>query len=323
MLFSRIFSQINPINSCKNVKSIQSSIKLYSNFYNKRSTGQFLKLQLTNLSKNILKFKQFRRNYTINNIINHEYKKTKTNKTLFTQIILILAPIITFGLGTWQVQRLRWKVGLIEEYEDRLSKSPIILPKNIKIETLPEYFYRRVKTFGKFRHDQEMLIGPRTLNNNLGYYVITPLERENGTTILVKRGWISRDKIDSLLRRNDQNELVSIEGLLKNSEKKSWFTPKNEPDQNRWIWNDIENMAERIGAQPVLIEQNLVCSPHLINQTIQDGIPVGKIPIVDLRNTHLQYAITWYSLSLATSIMLYFLFKKPPDGHVVRQVMKG
>ncbi|CAG8483619.1 6378_t:CDS:2 [Diversispora eburnea] len=263
MLFSRIFSQINSINSGKNVKNIQSSIKLYSNFYynnNKRSTGQILKLQFTNLSKNNF---QFKRNYTINNnnIINHEYKKAKTNKTLFTQIILILAPIITFGLGTWQVQRLRWKVGLIEEYED---------------QTLPEYFYRRIKTSGKFRHDQEMLIGPRTFNNNLGYYVITPLERENGTTILVKRGWISRDKIDSPFRRNDQ---------------KSWFTPKNEPDQNQWIWNDIENMAERTGAQPVLIEQNLVCSPHLINQIIQDGIPVGKMPIVDLRNTHLQYAV--------------------------------
>jgi hypothetical protein len=35
----------------------------------------------------------------------------------------------------------------------------------------------------------------------------------------------------------------------------------------------------------------------MINQMIQDGIPVGKIPSVELRNTHLQYAITWYNIS--------------------------
>src|SRR6266542_4024206 len=47
-------------------------------------------------------------------------------------IFLAFFPILTFGLGTWQILRLRWKVKLIEEYEDRLSQPPINLPKRIK-----------------------------------------------------------------------------------------------------------------------------------------------------------------------------------------------
>ncbi|CAB4490115.1 uncharacterized protein OCT59_022897 [Rhizophagus irregularis] len=238
-------------------------------------------------------------------------------------IFLAFIPILTFGLGTWQVARLRWKVKLIEDYDDRLSKPPINLPKRIKLDVLKDYLYRRVKTSGKFLHDQELYLGPRTFKNKLGYYVITPLERENGTTILVKRGWIPREKIDPSTRPVGQIQgKVSVEGLLKGSEKKTWFVPENNPEKNQWYWLDVDTMAQITGSQPILVEQNLEGSPFIINQMIQDGIPVGKIPSVELSNTHLQYAITWYTLSAATSIMLYILLKKPPAGQVKRQVIK-
>lgn len=51
---------------------------------------------------------------------------------------LALCPIITFGLGTWQVQRLRWKVDLIENLEDRMSLDAIPLPRKVKYA--PSYF---------------------------------------------------------------------------------------------------------------------------------------------------------------------------------------
>ncbi|GBB93777.1 hypothetical protein RclHR1_02230003 [Rhizophagus clarus] len=296
---------------------------LYSS---RRSVPIFFKSSKTNL-KNDFKlnypsessFKPFSTGSHFNSASKESAKKELRVQAIF----LALIPLITFGLGTWQVARLRWKVKLIEDYEDRLSKPPINLPKRIKLDVLKDYLYRRVKTSGKFLHDRELYLGPRTFNNNLGYYVIAPLERENGTTILVKRGWISREKIDPSTRPAGQiQDEVSVKGLLKGSEKKTWFVPENDPEKNQWYWLDVDTMAQRTGSQPVLIEQNLEGSPFIINQMIQDGIPVGKIPSVELRNTHLQYAITWYTLSAATSIMLYILFKKPPAGQVKRQIIK-
>lgn len=49
-----------------------------------------------------------------------------------TLLLLGFMPVFTFGLGVWQVQRLEWKLGLIEELEWKLRKEPINLPKNIK-----------------------------------------------------------------------------------------------------------------------------------------------------------------------------------------------
>jgi surfeit locus 1 family protein len=41
-------------------------------------------------------------------------------------------PIATFALGTWQVKRLKWKVNLIDELNDKLSREPMRLPRRIK-----------------------------------------------------------------------------------------------------------------------------------------------------------------------------------------------
>ena len=45
---------------------------------------------------------------------------------------------------------------------------------------MDELDHRTVLIKGKFRHDQEMLVGPRTRDGVLGYHVITPMERDNG-----------------------------------------------------------------------------------------------------------------------------------------------
>lgn len=88
-------------------------------------------------------------------------------------------------------------------------------------DALPDYEYRRVTVTGKYRHDQEMLLGPRTRGDGqVGYFLITPLERENGSTILVKRGWVPAAKKDKQSRPESLTEdTVRIEGLLRMSEK--------------------------------------------------------------------------------------------------------
>lgn len=37
-------------------------------------------------------------------------------------------PVITFILGTWQVERWRWKLDLIEKLKQRTTTEPINLP---------------------------------------------------------------------------------------------------------------------------------------------------------------------------------------------------
>lgn len=44
-------------------------------------------------------------------------------------------------------------------------------------------------------------------------------------------------------------------------------------------------------------------------QFINAGVPLGKIPKVDYKNNHLNYLVTWYSLSVASAILLIYMFR--------------
>jgi len=49
-----------------------------------------------------------------------------------TLVALGLIPVLTFALGTWQVQRLKWKVDLIDQLSEKLQRDPIPLPSKVK-----------------------------------------------------------------------------------------------------------------------------------------------------------------------------------------------
>lgn len=123
---------------------------------------------------------------------------------------------------------------------------------------------------GHFRHDQEMLVGPRMNEGEDGYLVITPLERPGeGTTILVNRGWIPKKLKDQRARLAAARPgpdsagdpfprgLVTVEGLLREPWKKNMFTPVNRPDKGEWYFPDVLEMARWTGSQPVWIEETM------------------------------------------------------------------
>lgn len=177
--------------------------------------------------------------------------------TDMTRVALI--PITAFALGTWQVQRLDWKTKLIAKFEDRLVKPPLPLPPQVDPDAISEFDYRRVYAKGHLRHDQEMLIGPRMHDGQDGFLVVTPLERGKGeSTVLVNRGWIPKR-----LQNQADRPLgvpkgeVTIEGLLREPWKKNFFTPENRPEEGKFYFPDVHQMAELTGSQPVWIEETM------------------------------------------------------------------
>ncbi|KAB8356579.1 hypothetical protein FH972_024159 [Carpinus fangiana] len=214
------------------------------------------------------------------------------------------------------VQRLGWKTDLIARFEDRLVRDPLPLPPYIDPAAVKDFDYRRVYATGVLRHDQEMLIGPRTHDGADGFLVITPLDRgDKGTKILVNRGWISREKADQRTRRQSLPKgQITVAGLLREPWKKNMFTPDNVPEKGQWYFPDVAKMAEVTGSQPVWIEETM--QPDLIVSMNREaaGIPIGRAAEVNLRNNHTQYIFTWYALGLATSVMFYMVVKKPPSG---------
>lgn len=185
---------------------------------------------------------------------------TKKKHTFLGVLTLSLIPFTAFCLGSWQVQRLDWKTKLIAKFEDRLVREPLPLPPRIDPAAVSDFDYRRVYATGNLRHDKEMLIGPRMHDGTDGFLVITPLERPDGqSTVLVNRGWISREKRfqqDRLGEALPKGE-VTVAGLLREPWKKNFFTPVNKPEDGKFYFPDVEQMAQVAGAEPVWIEETM------------------------------------------------------------------
>lgn len=122
---------------------------------------------------------------------------------------------------------------------------------------IPEFVFRKVLLRGKWDHAHSMLFAPRVREGVHGVHVVTPLIRENGSTVLVDRGFVSNDFIDSYTREEGEVEVL---GMLRTSQPRNSFTPDNHPEEGQWYWTDVDAMAEfaggeKAGVQPVYVEQ--------------------------------------------------------------------
>ncbi|EIN13996.1 hypothetical protein PUNSTDRAFT_117611 [Punctularia strigosozonata HHB-11173 SS5] len=229
-------------------------------------------------------------------------------------IITGFIPISCFALGTWQVKRLKWKVALIDELEEKMERDPLPLPSRVNLDVLSNFAYRRVVLSGRWDHAHTVLVGPRVREGTNGYHVVTPLVRENGSTVLVDRGFVTKDAAENALRRGTSDDsAVQVYGIIRTGQNRNRFTPDNHPENGEWHWLDIGALAEHAGGeaagvQPVLIEEIFDGHGGQAASRIANAIPVGRSPTVDVPNSHLSYLITWYSLSAFTSVMFLRLF---------------
>lgn len=151
--------------------------------------------------------------------------------------------------------------------EDQLIRPPLPLPSHINQSAIEDFYYRRIYCTGRFRHEQEMLVGPRIRDGKNGYLVFTPLERDSdASTVLVNRGWIAKELRRQLDRKDGlPSGRVTIQGLLREPWKKNMFTPKNRPELGEFYFPDIHEMASLTDSEPVWVEETMgiAISPSL------------------------------------------------------------
>ena len=226
--------------------------------------------------------------------------------------LLTLATAVAFAillaLGTWQVQRLAWKENLIATIESRVDAEPLPLAEVEKISA-NEIEYQPVMASGTFRHDLEQYFFA-THDGQSGWFVYTPLDLGNGRFVFVNRGFVPYDRKDPATRTDGQMAgPVTVTGLARTilTEKPSSLLPDNDPAKNIFYWKDLSAMATHAG----LDRSTLV--DFFIDQRKSDipgGYPVGGVTIVDLPNSHLQYAVTWYGLALALAGVYVALLRR-------------
>ena len=223
----------------------------------------------------------------------------------------LIAFIVLIGLGTWQMQRLAWKEGLIETIDRRMNATPVSLAEVEKqFAASGDVDYVAVTLSGTFLHQGERHFFT-TWDGETGYSVYTPLRLADGRFVLVNRGFVPYEMKDPAKRAlGEVTGEVTISGLARNPlpGKPSMMVPDNDLAKNIFFWKDRDTMAATAGLPagavmlPFFVDAGKAPNPG--------GLPVGGTTILDLPNNHLQYALTWYGLAAALAGVLAAWLRK-------------
>ena len=207
-------------------------------------------------------------------------------------ILFIFFIFIVLSLGTWQVFRLNSKNQLISDLENNLKRNSV----DFNVDIDKEY----TKVLLKKKNLKSKIFLYHLNKGEIGFKVIVPYEVNSSLLVLVDKGWIRKDKINSI-----KNSLLNddiIEGYTKKIREKKLFTPKNNIKEDFLYSVEIDNLKKSLNKNiyPLLIIQT--------SKTKKDIIPNDYH--VGLSNNHLQYAITWYGLALFTIIFFLYYRRK-------------
>ena len=221
--------------------------------------------------------------------------------------MIALAAFVLFAglvaLGSWQVQRRVWKLDLIERVDARVRAPAVTAPTREQwpLISAGRDEYRHVRATGTFLADADTFVQAVT-DRGAGFWVLTPLRLDDGSTVVVNRGFVPpelRDRVAAVVGP------TSLTGLLRLTEPGGGFLRRNEPTANRWFSRDVQAIAAARGvtnAAPYFIDAD--AGPA------DAGFPIGGLTVIAFANNHLVYAITWYTLALMVAAGVWRLMRE-------------
>jgi len=204
--------------------------------------------------------------------------------------------------------------------------------------------YARVRATGRFDFEKSRYIGPRPRSHmgvtKSGNFVITPFystSKDSNAAIMVLRGWAP---VDWAELPSTGGSTATVEGVVRYSESPSIFVPENRPEKNEWYYIDVAALAKSMGLpegtpliEVVTPEEEAKQSGGKVNPTamdvlggrasirsIHDNANKEEFPLAksegDMRHfsvmplDHMNYALTWFSLSAATTGLAFKALRK-------------
>lgn len=229
----------------------------------------------------------------------HGASSGRTWKFWAGMVLLPGALAVLIALGTWQVQRLYWKEALLAAIEQRSTAEPVDLQViEASLAAGKPIDYQAARASGRFLNDKERHFFA-TFEGQSGYYVYAPLQLDDSRLLFVNRGFVPFDRKEPSTRPESLIEgEQTITGLARArlDEKPSFMVPDNDEPANIFYWKDLDRMVASAGLQT---EKVLPFFLDADATPVEGGLPRGGVTVINLPNSHLQYAITWYGLALA------------------------
>jgi cytochrome oxidase assembly protein ShyY1 len=229
----------------------------------------------------------------------------------FGSFTLLMVVLFT-GLGVWQLQRRVEKHALIAALTERLAATPDSLPPASQWGTLTQAKdeFRRVRFSATYEAQPDAMVyssgsAVREDVSGPGTWAFMPARLPGGETIVVNAGFVQntmqdRAQQDRVVKPLISDEPAMLTGYIRFPETAGMLTPRENAGKRLWFTRDHLAMARTLGwgdGRPV--------APFYVD--LESPAPASGVPKpgpldVHLKDDHMQYAITWFTLAAAMVI---------------------
>ena len=222
-------------------------------------------------------------------------------KNIFFHFLLLFVISLLIALGFWQLQRLEWKNALLSKIEENYNNVTIDFPFHADNS---QFEYMRSNIDGNYLPDKLMFFYRSNLSGDSGFNVVIPFKTTKGRIIYVDNGWIPfKEKENLNIDFIDELKVYNLSGALIFKKERKYFIPDNDYNQNIWYLLNTDEMDSALG----LSSSNYILK--LVDQKYFEEFLIEFKP-TNIKNNHLQYAVTWFLMALFISIFYIYLIKQ-------------
>ena len=216
----------------------------------------------------------------------------------------IAAVMLFAALGVWQLGRAGQKRALASDFA---ASGPAIDWRQLPADA-PRY--QRVSLRGHYDPDHQFLLDNRSHDSVAGVEVLTPLVLDDGSAVIVNRGWLpfgaTRQDLPAVPVDGDKRTVVGRIDEL--------------PRPGIWLKAPVATGWPRLVQYPRMEELEAALGRELASRQVllDPAVPDGYVRAWAVPGTtadrHLGYAVQWFAFAaLAGAIWVVLSFRKPGE----------
>lgn len=213
-------------------------------------------------------------------------------KWLAFHLLVVAAVVLMVNLGFWQLHRWQDRREFNDEVRTRAAMATVEFGEIVTTDVEPEEVAWRTATVaGTYLADEQLQVINRSQAGVPGVHVITPLQLDSGSLVLVNRGFVAATEPVPA----PPTGVVSVTGRLHGSEARhlgGLTDPEGELTEIQRI--DIDRIAPQLPGPVAPVFIDLVQSEPAQGSS---PIPIADPELSD--GPHLSYMIQWWIFSIA------------------------
>lgn len=204
---------------------------------------------------------------------------------------------VLIGLGVWQVQRMAWKNGLIDQAEAAAAMAPV---PAAAVLNQPGGEFRRVILDCPGLNAAPYVELQSIHDGDAGVRLISPCRPQGvGATFLIDRGFVAEDISARPSVDPAAVDPVRIIAVVRAAPEPNWMSPP--PQGGRFFARDHAAMGEALEIDGAA-DTRVLLAETSTNPEWDALTPA--VPPAAFSNNHLGYAITWFGL--AAALMVFY-----------------